>query len=459
MHETSQLAEFLSDLRYEDLPSDVVDTAKLCILDAVGVALGASEWPWSRIVADQVASSDGAKEATVWGRRLHLPAQQAALANATAAHGIEMDDRSPVAQLHPGAMLVPAALALAEKTGATGRTLLTAVVAGYELGMRVGYAIRFKQHGAHWAAHKGVWPAVGAAAKALGLNHEQTQNAFGLAGSVACGLGEFSRDPRGTMVKRLHAGLASSHGVLAAELGQRGLTGPGAILEGAYGYCTVYAFGGEPDLDELVRGLGSDYRIMHREVKPYASWGGGHNAIDAVAKILAARVIDPDQIRRIRIGGSQLMTATHSLKEPGSIMAAQYSLPFLTALALTRGPYAMMNPRDVWIEDVLSDPIVARLVARTEVYVDPRLEELALESKHYGGARVTVEMVGKATYEAVVNHSKGTRENPMTAGEIEAKFRRIARTVLSEERCDEIVDSVQRLDDLDNARRLTELLA
>jgi 2-methylcitrate dehydratase PrpD len=458
MNETSRLAEFLSGLKYDDLPPDVVEIAKLCILDTVGVGLSGGGYPWSKIVAEQVEESGGSGEAFLWGRSARVPAQQAALANATAAHGIEMDDRLPTAQEHPGSMAVPAALALAEKTSANGRALITSIVVGYELGIRVGFAIRFKNPGLHWAGHKGVWPAVGAAAKALDLECGQMQDAFGLAGSMACGLGEFSQDPRGTMVKRLHGGLASYHGVLAALLAQRGLTGPGTVLEGLYGYCRVFSSGGEPRYEELDRELSHSYRILQREVKPYASWGGGHNAIDAVGQILAEGPLDPAKITRIQIGGSRFMTETHSLKEPRSVMAAQYSLPFLTALALSRGPEALMDPRGVWTDETLDDPELAEMIAKTEVYIDPYLEELSLEWRHYGGAKVTVETAHGTRREALVHHSKGTTQNPMSPDEIKTKFRAVAGPALPAGRIEEIIACINDLENVDDVRELSGLL-
>lgn len=458
MHESSNIAGFLSRLAYDDLPGEVVETAKLCILDTIGVALAARRWPWTRMVAEQVQYDAGAPNSTVWGTALRVPAQQAALANATAAHGIEMDDRIPTAQEHPGSMAVPAAIAVAEQVGADGRSLITSVVAGYELGIRVGLSIRFSNGGLHWAGHKGVWPAVGAATKALGLDHQQMLDAFGLAGSMACGISEFSSDARGTMVKRLHGGLASFHGVLAALLGQRGLTGPRTVLEGIYGYCRVFASGGEPRFEELDRDLGQDFRITRRELKPYASWGGGHNAIDAVANIISEHPIDISRIAGIRVAGSRFLTERHGLRDPRSVMAAQYSLPFLTALALSKGPAALMDPYGLWTDAVLADPEVIGLVAKTEVAIDPDLEEKSIKWRHYGGARVTVTLDDGTEYEGLVHHSKGTQQNPMTPEEIKAKFRAVAGPVLPDGRVDRIVAYVDQLEDSSNISTLCSLL-
>jgi 2-methylcitrate dehydratase PrpD len=448
------LVRFLADVSYEDIPADVVATAKLCVLDTLGVGIAASRRPWTRMVVETAREAGGNPACAVWAHGFRTSAHLAALANGTAAHGIEMDDRVPAAELHPGAIVVPAALAAAESAGAGGRELLAAVVAGYESGIRVGYAVRTRT-GIHPPGHKGVWAAVAAAGRALGLDAQAMQDAFGLAGSMASGITEFSQDPRGTMVKRLHGGLAAHHGVLAAQLAARGVTGPASVLDGRYGYCRVFgADEDEIDLDELTAELGRSWRITDRELKPYAAWGGSHTVIDAVGRILAEGGLAPGDIAAVEVAGSSRLLTQHDLVAPRSIMAAQYSLPFLTATALCRGTAALANPDEVWTDDVLDDPAIRRLAGLTELRVDPEMDEIYRRERTYGGARVRVRLRDGRERAAVVYHSRGTTRNPMPPADIRAKFDRLTRGVLGAHRAGELMAAVDGLDDLPDVREL-----
>lgn len=459
MDESRTLAAFLSGLSFEDLPGQVVDTAKLCILDIVGVAVGGTRWPWTRMVSDVVAETQSVKQSSVWGMPLRTSVAGAALVNGVSAHGIEMDDRSPRASAHPGAYAVSAAMAVAESRSATGRELIASVVAGYELGMRLGYAMRMRR-GVHKSGHKGVWLGVGAAGRALRLDPEQMCNAFGLAASMASGVAEFSQDSHGTMVKRLHGGLGAQNGVLAAQLAQKGFTGPAAAIEGSFGYARTFGRDDfEPLWGELIDDLGTSYKILVREVKPYAAWGGSHVAIDAIADILAGGTIDPADVVAIRVGGSSRLLETHEATRPESEMAAQYSLPFMTALSVVRGPAALVDPASVWTEDTLRDPRILRLSALTTLVRDDDLEQIAQQKNHYGGARVTLTLHDGTRREALVHNSKGTIENPMTPCEIEDKFRRLSSPVLPDEQVDEVLRLVRSLEDLDDVGRLARALS
>ena len=457
-HETADLANYLGNLTYDDLPAAVVEIAKLCVLDIVGVAIASTNRPWSTIITATMVDGYGPDEASLWGQSVGASARTAAMVNGTAAHGIEMDDRVPRSSMHPGCYAVSAALAVTEKVGGSGRDLLTAVVSGYELGLRIGSAMHMRK-GVHKSGHKGVWPAVGAAAHAHRLTAGQMQDAFGLAGSMASGLFQFHQDPSRTMVKRLHGGFAAHNGVLATELAANGFDGPGAILEGECGYIRTYGDDGiAPRWDLLTDGLGQTFRILDREVKPYAAWGGSHNAIDAVAGIHARTCLDPSEIVSIRIGGSRRLIVAHELTEPESVMAAQYSLPFLTAVALVRGAESLVDPATIWVDATLGDRQIAEVVSKIEMHVDEDLEELSVRHRTYGGARVAVTTRDGSVHEHLVLDSKGTVGNPMSRPEIERKFRLVAGRVIGEKQAAALIDACASLNDLDDLAALSGAL-
>lgn len=459
MGETQDLAKYLSTLQFADLPTEVVETAKSCVTDTLGVGLVAADRAWSKMTADLVERSGGIAESTVWGRSELSTAQQAALANGTTAHGIEMDDRVPVAQEHPGCVAVPVALALGERAGLSGREFLTAVVAGYELGVRVGAAVKVKYPGIHPSGHKAVWVAVGSAAAALGLDMQQTLDAYGIAGSMAAGISEFSEDPRGTMIKRLHCGLAAHNGVLAGLLGQRGLTAPSSVLEGPYGYCNVFSAPDlTPKIDELTADLGTAFQIMNREIKPYAAWGGSHMAIDAIGQLLAQGPLDVDRVETIRVTGSRRLIDGHGLVRPSSIMSAQYSLPFLTATALARGAEALTNPVSLWTDETLTDPQITALAEKVVLGVDEDIERRAQAERHYGGAHVRVELADGTACEATVHHSKGTVQNPLSAAELEQKFLLLAGSGGRGAQAARLARAIADLEDNENVRSVGRIV-
>ncbi len=212
MNETRQLVDFSVGLRYEDLPAEVVERAKLCVLDIVGVALYGGQQVWGQAVAEFVKDSGSRGESAVWGKGFKTSAQYAALANGTGAHGIEMDDRSAVLGIHCGASVVPGAIAAAEKAKAKGTDLIVAVVLGYEFAYRLSKVLLGLPHRGFYGSPIKSLPGVTvAASKLLGLDNSTMLNALGICGSMASGLREWSDDPIGTMVKRFQGGGWPSH--------------------------------------------------------------------------------------------------------------------------------------------------------------------------------------------------------------------------------------------------------
>ena len=454
MNETKELADFLAILRYEDLPKNAIEMAKLCLLDTVGVGLFASRMPWVKMATEILTGNQGSGECTLWGYNLKSLPQNAALVNGVAAHGIEMDDRKPALGLHPGSQVIPAAMAAAEEGHADGKRFLLAVVLGYEVAFRVGKALAQPILGLNSAQHKGIWGAAAAASKALDLNKEQTLNAFGIAGSMASGISEHSQDSDHSMSKRLLGGWPAHNGVTASLLGQKGFTGPWSILEGKFGYCQVFARERAARLDELTKDLGRSYQILEREVKPYAAWGGSHLAIDAVLKLKSQFHITPDQIEKVRVACSRRLFDNRQFPRPQSIMAGQMSLPFITAAAFF---YDMRDPT-IWTEDMLKNEEVLQLIDRMECYVDDGIQKHATEAGSHGDVRLTLQLKSGVERQVTVQHSKGTVENPVTEDEVYSKFQVLANHVLAPAQCQQIAERVSRLESVSDIHQLSELL-
>lgn len=266
---SKMLAKYVTELKYEDLSNEVVEKAKMHLLDTMGNMLGAFCMPWSKMVIDIVRKTGGVPQSKVFGVEEMYPIMMAALANGTIAHGIDADDSGArPSWAHPGSCIIPAAYAAAEAERATGKELITAIVSGYELNCRIDSAVYpgLRNRGFHATGVVGTFGAAAAAGKLIGLGEDQMVNALGLAGIQAAGLEEWLTS--GDMSKRLHAGKAAMNGVLAALLASEGYTGPVTVFEGKYGLLSTHADG--YDLNRLTERLGEEYKILGCKFKPYA---------------------------------------------------------------------------------------------------------------------------------------------------------------------------------------------
>jgi len=457
VNETRQLVDFSVRLRYEDLPARVVERAKLCVLDIVGVALSGGQHVWGQAVAEFVKGSGGRAESAVWGKGWRTSAQYAALINGTGAHGIEMDDRSATLSIHCGAAVVPAAIAAAEKAEAKGKDLIVAVVLGYEIAYRVSRAVLGLPKGHFYASPIKTLPGVTvAASKLLGLDNSTMLNALGIAGSMGSGLQEWEGgDPSGTMVKRFQGGGWPAHnGVMAALLASKGLSGPGTILEGKHGLCRSFAIDIEPKMGELVKDLGEDFQIMQREIKPYAAWGGSHASIDAVNELVKAYSVKSEQIESIEIGGSSKMLKRHEEKRPQSLMAAQYSLPFITALAFFQN---LADP-SAWNDQTLNRPEVMALAQKVNLRLDDELQNIFESTNDYAGVKMTIRLKNGCEHKTQIRYSRGTIENPASAEDIHEKFKVMASHVFPAARVEKAARLIDQLEEMDNVISLSKAL-
>lgn len=416
--ETRRLAEYSSQLRYEDLPQDVVERARDCVIDSVGAMLCGHGLPWSAIVIDQALGSHREGMSSIVGTFHRLAPVGAALANGVLAHSFELDClRHPSAGVHPGSVIVPAAIAAVQATQGNGRDLITAIVAGVEVMFRIGRATknRLEERGFHAPGLNGNFGAAIAVAHAFRLNPDQMMNALGIAGSMGGGLLEFARVKQGGMIKRLHLGRAAANGVLAADLAQRGFAAPSTILEGEFGFLSAYA--PDPDIPQLTAELGSRYETLAICFKYYPCHINAHTAVTAIRDLQAERAIPPDAVAGIVVEGSHRMAHMHNITEPEDLMLAQYSIPFCAALTLYHDPREPSS----FSEATLTDPEVRDLCRRVTVREahDPALSGRA--------CRVTVTLKDGSVRERTRIDFPGMPALPLRPAERDAKFKRLAR--------------------------------
>ena len=449
MNETRALAEFVARLRYEDLPQAVVEQAGRIIVDTVGCAISAwAEDPAKSRIALELArlypSDHGASVIGVAG--VTSQPAFAALANGILANAADNDDTHKRALLHTGSVVVPAALALAQTERLSGRDLILALVAGYEVAVRVGMAV-MPSHYRFWhsTATNGTFGAAACAAKALKLDADGVQRALGLAGTQAAGLNTFFES--GDMTKSIHPGKAAFNGILSAQLARLGATSPPSILEHPKGYLNAYST--EPKPQQLVDRLGTTWEILQNGFKYFPSILASHSPIQATLAIVQKHAIDPAQIERITNETYNTVKSHFSNKDVSTVMAARVSVPYCIAIAAIDGKltHAQFAPARI------NDPLVRKVLANTEVIADAALNELYPDKFP---ARVTITLKSGASFQETVLFPKGDPQDPLSKGEIEAKFSENVAAMLGPERSGELLRAIY---DLPNARDVDALSA
>src|SRR6266511_2082092 len=416
----AELATFCAQLRWEELDDAVRARTSELVLDLLGVALGGSRQP-SSAPAREVALRLGGERggASIVGARARTTGVWAALANGTAAHAIEMDDVTTESSLHPGVAVIPAALAVAEELGATPRDLLEAIVAGYEVTMRVGNALNPASayaRGFHPTGVAGVFGAAMAAGRILGLDPEQLTRALGIAGTLASGSLEYLAD--GAWTKRLNPGWAGHAGITAAHLARAGFSGPATVFEGRLG--VLHAYSDAPELELLLDRLGAPLQVMRVSIKPYACCRYNHGLIDCVFQLAREHHVSPDDVERIRLGvlsGGALLVAQpiEQKRSPESMVDAQFSAPYAAAVALVLGSGGL----DAFESEHLRNPTIRSLMARTDCFRDSSLDA---DYPRRWPAAAEISLRDGRVLSARIEFATGEPENPVPRAALVEKF-------------------------------------
>jgi 2-methylcitrate dehydratase PrpD len=411
--ETIRLAEFASQLRFEDLPAPVVQRAKDSITDTIATIVFGRSLPWSNIIVTQPRRMSGAGRSQILGDgEKPVTAPYAALANGALAHAFELDGATrPSAGAHPGATIFTAALALAQEHGFSGRALIAAFIAGAEVMVRIGRATHHSNEtrGFHAPGTTGPFGAAIACGHLMGFDVEHMTNALGIAGSLSSGLVAFARSGDGAMVKRLHFGRAAEGGLLAASLAADGFTGPSSVIEGECGF--LAAFCNERDDAELTKGLWNTWLTQRISMKRYACHTACHTPVQAIVDMKANGQIDSRDIQSIEIKVGPKELRRHNIREPSDVMIGQYSVPFSVALAIMADA---RDPRTFRDADV-NNPELLSLMERITLVPWDRQPPSPIASA------TTVTKRDGTTVTAEVADFKGTPDNPLSASELRDK--------------------------------------
>jgi 2-methylcitrate dehydratase PrpD len=442
------LAEFITEDPHEPMPPPVADQVRRAILDQLACQIIGSTLRWNAAAYDFVRQVGGAGECTIAYKSARVPVQYAAFANAVFGHGAELDDYGVDSGTHSGAVVIPTALAMAERLGSSGREVMAAIAVGYDVAWILGRLMRRELHdsGYHTHAVLSVFSATATAGKLLRLNAAQLAHAMGIAGSHASGTMEY--DQTGGEVKRVHSGIAAIGGIHSAFLAAHGLTGPTAIFEGRRGILPVLArIGGQTPSPEYRRYAG----VMRNGFKLFPVTASQHSPLAVLTKLVADAGFGPDDVEAIDVQADRaLLLHIGSIYEPQEVIQAQFSLPFSLALRLVKNDN---NLRDYADPAVLGDPRILALARRVRFTPD----DTRHGDKYF--CRMSVRLTDGRVITGEAHHPKGHCDDPLTTGEVQAKFRRLTAGSLSVERAEALISSVAALQDATTVSMLMDLLS
>jgi 2-methylcitrate dehydratase PrpD len=464
---TRTLAHHAATLRYEALPPALVDMLKQCVLDTLGVAIGASTLaPEARILADYVREQGGTPEATLFGFGGKVPAAAAAFVNGSLGHMLDYDDLGESG--HPSIVTIPVALAVAEKLGGvSGGELIAAVAAGTDVMTRISRAIDVPD----WTMTEG-WFATqllgfvagaATAGRLLGLDDEQMENALGIGFNQMSGSRQMAVGAA-THMRSMQAGFSGQGAVLAAELARRGIIGPKEIVEGRYGFFRTYIRGREPDWDGIVSGLGTQFPLFEKhgfKVWPACAYTRTTNA--ATLALRQQHGLMPEDIESITIvggtGGTQLLCEPIEKKRrPRLSIDGKYSIPFTTAVMAVKGDVTLRD----YTQEGLNDPAVLAMADR--VSYRPAGQPVTGKGGSADVSRTSVEIVTRdgRRLEHRAPSVPGDPKNPVSWERLEAKFRdcvSFSAKPVAAAKVDRAVEAIRQLDAMADATEVVRLLS
>ena len=454
------VAKFVASTTYADIPQDVIDLGKKSILDGFGLAIAGSVAASGPIARTYLKSlGDCRAQATVIGSTMKAPTRFAAFANGIGIHADDYDD-TQLAVLpdrvyglltHPTAPVLPAAFAVAEAGGMSGRDLMLAYHLGVEVECKIAEAIspRHYEDGFHSTGTIGVFGAAAAAAKLQRMDADRCLHALGVAGSEGSGL----RINFGTMMKPFHAGHAAEGGVLAADLTALGWTSTEKILEAPTGF--FRAASGSYDLNSILNKLGNPWTFASPgiSIKPFPSGSLSHPGMTEMKRLVKENKITPDQVERVDVGTNRFMPTALIYHQPKTGLEAKFSMEYSMAVILQFGRGTLNEYTDATV----NRPELQELVKKVHFYVSP-------EAENGGYSKMTtiidIHLTNGRTISGREDVAKGNPANPMSFDEVAEKFRgNTAYAKWPSAKADAIVEAVRKLEDLPDVRTLAALCA
>jgi 2-methylcitrate dehydratase PrpD len=455
---TKELASYAVGTRFEDYPTEVVDKAKTFILDSIGCMFGGCQTSLGRAIVTPIRSMGGRQEATIVGGGTKVPTIQAAFVNGTTANALDYDD-TLLAIGHPGASIIPAALAMGEWKQASGKDVINAILIGYDVGDRIGKAIQPSYERLQKVWGVGTWQtfsAVVAAGKVLGFDLDRMLNAFGVAGATAP-LPNTQKWGWDIEERPIHwvkepTGWPSWTGTTAAILTLNGFVGNRTILDGENGFW-IMAGSDQCDWDEMARGLGTEYEVHNIAIKPYSSCRWQHPTLDCVRELKEEHNLGPEDVRGVTVH-SLGWVKRHEIYGPTGMVDAQFCIPYTVTMVLLG-----VHPGPAWYtEENLHDQEILNLSKKVKVEMDPVIDKAYFEEDKLS-ARVEITTEKGERLERFVGIPKGDPLNPLTRQEVEDKFRDQASYSLKDGEIEGVIQKIYDFEKLDDVSDLMSHLA
>lgn len=440
---TRQLAAFIADLKFENLPRATVDMSRKLLLDGVGCMLAGVNGEAARNVSAMIRCLGGERQATILPGNTQGSVRDAAFVNGISLYSVGLNDVHSPSGAHPGACVIPTVLAMGEWLRAPGKDLLAAMVAGYEVNGRVGRAIipTHRERGFHPTGTCGTFGATAAAARLLGFDAEKTANALGIAGSQAAGLYECHHDGTSTMI--FHAGRAAQNGVEAALLVRWGMTGPATVLEGSKGF--FRATSNHSDAEAAMSDIGRRYELDGTSFRPYFGCSSTISASGATANLLRRVKVDAGDIEQIRVRCHPIVAQDNADADPRTLLAARLSLPFNVALVLT---YGDVLAADLEVRE-LDNAAIRALLPKVRLVSDPGMPRRGVHMEfQFKDGRREVE---------AIEVPRGSARNPLNWDDIVAKFKPLVSGAIGQTDQMAVIDAVANIEQLDGAEFVSVL--
>jgi len=440
-----KFSEFTYNLKLKDVPEEVVNKAKLHILDTLGIMMATYNLEDVKRIVNIVRYLNGPSESTIIGHGFKAAAPNAVIANASMAHSVDYDDTHLGSITHQSCTAVPTALAVGEKVNASGKEVLESIIAAYEVNARLGLSApgMFHARGIHPTSAIGVFGSTLIAGKLMGLSVEQLVWALGIAGSMSSGI--LQCIPEGIWVKPMHPAFASHSGIIASLLAREGCKGPYQVFEGEYGLFNAYLKGDNFNLEYATKELGEVWETLYISIKPYPTCHSTHAAIDVALEFRRKYNIRLEDIREciyyVPKFVINIVLEPYSEKvKPSTPYSAKFSIPYTVVVALRNGWMGLWD----FTEEAIKDPEVLKYTSKIKYVHDETYDK-------YVGSEVTPARAKIITRESnvyeeeVINH-KGTPNNPLTREDVVAKFMSNIKLSKYRDVGDEIVNKVLNIE-------------
>ena len=460
MNETRDLAAWIADLKWGDIPEDVIDYSKIIILDILGCMFGGSIQESNKAALRFVRSLGGTPECTVVNYGDKTSAFHAAFLNASFGHGWDFDEQATPSRSHTASACTAAAMALGERQLISGREFLEAWIAGFEVSNRIGLAANPGQYnrGFHDSGTVCPFASAGASSKILRLDEWQTENALSITVSQAAGTYQHSQRTGGA-IKRCHMGFGASAGIRSAMLAKEGMTGAREALEGKKGFILCHA-GEENDIGVLTRDLGRIWYTRNATLKNYACCSAQHGMLDVIYDLRKKYNFKLEDIESIKMGATRIaewVVGTIKGTDVQDIFGAQFSARFGVGLALVlgenriRGYQHNVPPLGKWRE-------VLEIANKVDIVRDERADSIHEKNGNYAYVIGKIELKDGRVLEGESGWPKGFERNLMTREETLDKYYDQALIVQTRGKADKIVAFIEKLEELDDIRPVVELM-